>query len=1508
MGKTNSKVIELLRLFSSIGLLLVASFNVSAASYYGAPYYVNSIYGSRSFGSASAGAEWLVGQMTKGCISKPAGCSSWPVIKYSSTTTGAFVMWPNDPTGLGYFVEATKYSVGSPKKNLGSCNMSCSGGIGASRDGTGPRGSRDSAAATNKPGSVFEGDPINTATGNFYRQDTDYDGASGLVFRRFYNSSQAVTSTSLGPQWRHFFDRSLEVQRSTSATTDTQSINAFRPDGSSITFQLSDGLWKASPDYSETLVERPDGAGFALAISATQQLEIYDAKGLLQEIYDKSGQRIYLLVYTLPDAVGLGGGILSSVSDKSGRKISFDYDSASRLIGMTLPDKGRLVYAYDADGYLASATYPDGKTVGYLYNESSYTGGNKLPGVLTGVIDEKGSRFETITYQSLRKATSASFAGSVDTTKINYDAYSTNGIVNSTVTGPLGVSSYLKFVDAASGAIRFASSGVACGTQCNQPYKAITYDMNGYVASVTDFQGNKTQTTFDINGLLQQQIDGVGSPQQRTTNIVWDTSIREPLERTVLDASNVVKGKSTWAYNNVGLQTARCEIDTAVTAAIAYVCGSATNAPTGVRQWRTSYCEKVDTFSCPQVGLVLSIDGPRTDVSDMKSYRYYISNDESGCATVGGECHRVGDLLQITNALGQNTTYASYDSNGRPARVIDLNGVATDFSYSPRGWVTSQVTRSAVGNSSFAQDRVTAFEYDETGNITKVTSPDGDLVKYGYDTAHRLTDITDSAGSNLHYTLDSAGNRIKEVVIDSSGIIKKTLTRVYNKLGQLQSQTDASSNSSIFSYDLNGDLKLMTDALGRKTQLDPDPLRRIAHTLQDVGGLTVETTKQLDALDRVTSVIDPKGLTTRYDYNTLGDLIKLTSPDTGSTSYGYDSAGNRVLEATARGVKISSSYDALGRLIKLSYPTNAFNVVYTYDSASASCQAEESFARGRLASIKDSSGVTEYCYNGFGDLVSKRQTTNGKSLALRYGYTLAGRLSSVIYPDGAKIDYVRNSLGQATEVGYTSSGGVRQILLTNATYLPQGPVLGWTYGNGRIMARTYDQDYRPKAVQDSSAGGLDVGLVFDPVGNLVKLTPAGSNIADVSLSYDSLGRLTEFKDGVTGTVLDGYSYDKTGDRQSSKSAAGEVLYGYETSSHRLIKVGSISRVNNAVGDTTSINGADREFVYDATGRMSQVKRNGIVVREYRYNGKGEQVRQFLGASNNYTLYDESGRWIGDYDAAGKPVEQAIWLDGLPVGIIDAAAKLVYLEPDHLGAPRVAIDSQTNKPIWSWSLKGEVFGNTSPDQDPDKNGVPFVLDMRFPGQRYDAVSGLVQNYRREYDPSTGRYLQSDPIGLEGGASTYSYVEGSPLIAVDPRGLLRYRPEAASKYPRTVAYLNDLQKRMTPRKYEGFARFGKIDKGHLDDLLKKCAGPVITPKAMRHEHGQYTPREGEIFINEAYFEKYESGDRSTQFLRDFDATVEHELVHFSEAFFNGNNFKGEEGDLYENSVYGRPMPIY
>jgi RHS repeat-associated protein len=63
----------------------------------------------------------------------------------------------------------------------------------------------------------------------------------------------------------------------------------------------------------------------------------------------------------------------------------------------------------------------------------------------------------------------------------------------------------------------------------------------------------------------------------------------------------------------------------------------------------------------------------------------------------------------------------------------------------------------------------------------------------------------------------------------------------------------------------------------------------------------------------------------------------------------------------------------------------------------------------------------------------------------------------------------------------------------------------------------------------------------------------------------------------------------------------------------------------------------------------------------------------------------------------------------------------------------------------------------------------VLDLRFPGQRYDAATGLHYNYHRDYDPTVGRYVQSDPIGLNGGLSTYGYGEGAPLVFSDPLGL-------------------------------------------------------------------------------------------------------------------------------------------
>ena len=96
--------------------------------------------------------------------------------------------------------------------------------------------------------------------------------------------------------------------------------------------------------------------------------------------------------------------------------------------------------------------------------------------------------------------------------------------------------------------------------------------------------------------------------------------------------------------------------------------------------------------------------------------------------------------------------------------------------------------------------------------------------------------------------------------------------------------------------------------------------------------------------------------------------------------------------------------------------------------------------------------------------------------------------------------------------------------------------------------------------------------------------------------------------------------------------------------------------------------------------------------------------------------------------------------------------------------------------------GRSLRRWAPDEDPDGDTHRFVLNMRFPGQQYDSATGFNYNYFRDYDPSVGRYSQSDPIGLDGGIGTYPYVFGNPLAWADPLGLQAYRGQTPpSKIP-------------------------------------------------------------------------------------------------------------------------------
>jgi RHS repeat-associated protein len=280
--------------------------------------------------------------------------------------------------------------------------------------------------------------------------------------------------------------------------------------------------------------------------------------------------------------------------------------------------------------------------------------------------------------------------------------------------------------------------------------------------------------------------------------------------------------------------------------------------------------------------------------------------------------------------------------------------------------------------------------------------------------------------------------------------------------------------------------------------------------------------------------------------------------------------------------------------------------------------------------------------------------------------------------------------------------------------------------------------------------------------------------------YDALNRLTDSRDGSTNALLQAYAYDATGNRTSRTLGATAEASAYTTTSHRLQSVAGISRGYDDTGNTTSIGGTAKTFEYNQAGRLSVMKAGGTQTASYLYNGSGERVRRIAGGQTTLTLYGDAGQWLGDYDATGQPLQQAIWFDdpgsspgqALPVGLLTgtgANQKLHYVQADALGTPRVVIDPTRNVAVWRWGLDGEAFGDSAPEQDPDNDGIAFVLDMRFPGQRYDAASGLNYNYFRDYDPATGRYVQSDPIGLVGGINTYLYGNGSPMIFTDRFGL-------------------------------------------------------------------------------------------------------------------------------------------
>ncbi len=181
-------------------------------------------------------------------------------------------------------------------------------------------------------------------------------------------------------------------------------------------------------------------------------------------------------------------------------------------------------------------------------------------------------------------------------------------------------------------------------------------------------------------------------------------------------------------------------------------------------------------------------------------------------------------------------------------------------------------------------------------------------------------------------------------------------------------------------------------------------------------------------------------------------------------------------------------------------------------------------------------------------------------------------------------------------------------------------------------------------------------------------------------------------------------------------------------------------------------------------RLYGAPAGSVTVGTYTYNALGQRVRKVAGSSDTDYVYDLSGQLIGEY-ANGTLIREYIYMDGVPLAQVDAS-RLIYLHADHLGTPRVGTDTNATI-VWRWD--SDPFGSAAPNEDPDGDMNNVTVNLRFPGQYADMESGHHYNYFRSYDPSIGRYTQSDPIGLSGGLNRYTYVYDNPVNFFDPYGL-------------------------------------------------------------------------------------------------------------------------------------------
>jgi RHS repeat-associated protein len=1120
------------------------------------------------------------------------------------------------------------------------------------------------------PTNILQGNPVNVAMGNKYEEVLDLALSTPgipLEFRRSYNS-QSSDDGPLGYGWTHNYDLSVQVVQESAP----KKVIVWNSDGRALYFneisRTTEILFAGESGVKDRLKQVISTGEYFLRRKESNLTYKFGSDGKLLQISDPHGNT-QAMTYT--------GGLLTQVADNLGKSLSFQYTN-NRISSITDPKNQSILYEY-TNGDLTKVTYPDTNFISYAYSNHNLTDKYDTNNNLIGHWGYDNGRRVINYYSHIKDA--------VHQEEISL-AYQLESTV---VTRSTGATTY---TTADIDGIKVVKGIQGCST-CGSINKSFQYSNRLDLTHVTSIDGSNqytTQYTYDNPtnpweqvGEILEKKEALNWPEQRITSYTYTHRTDDPFlltqsTETIKSVVNTQQNKViTLAYDTYGNILSRQEVG--------YVLINGT--PTQ-KTYTTSY-------QYNSLGQLTQINGPRTDVSDITTLEYYANSP--------GEGNNRGQLKAIVNALNQRTEFSQYDANGNVGKIKDPNNVEIQYTYDERNRVKTITNLSTTAQ--------TQYFYDIRGNLSYIILPEGNRIDFTYNLANKLTEIKDSLNNKIQYQYDVEGNRSREETKDPQGTLKKYLDFTYDAYNNLKKIINPDTNYTEYSYDGRRNRTSAKDPKNFMTSFTYDPLSRIKQMTQPLSTITLYG---YDTNDNQASITDPKGNITQYYNDDFGRKNKTTSPDTGTTKYQYDPAGNLTQKVDAKGIIVNYTYDALNRLTAIQFPSDPNqNITFTYDSPSVS------YGFGRLTGRIDPSGSYTFHYDAQGNLNKEEKTINSILYTIQYSYDKNNALSTITYPSGRTVTYIPDGAGRIFEVR-TVLNGQPKTLATSIGYLPFGGITGLTYGNGLLLGKGYDNQYRISSIV---------------VGSLLNLT----------FGYDANGNITSIMDSIN-------------------PPGGEVLeppgvYTYQTGTNKLTHIEGTPSIDfgyDLNGNITSETGW--AYIYDLSNQLIRVLQGGNQVGEYTFNGAGQRIKKVTQTETRVFHYDLWGHLIAETNQSGQMIAEYVYLGDQLLTMIKPGEAAYYFHNDHLGTPQVLTDA-TGTVAWKaiYTPFGEAVVSIVTVENP----------FRFPGQYYDVETGLHYNYFRYYNPPIGRYITPDPIGLLGGINLFLYVQANPVNLVDPLGL-------------------------------------------------------------------------------------------------------------------------------------------